>query len=48
MLYPFGYKIKTKYQQYTSMGIIYLYFLEVQYFKRISQETIKKYIENQG
>lgn len=29
MLYPFGYKIKTKHQQYTSMGIICLYLLEV-------------------
>ena len=37
MLYPFGHKIKTKYQQYTSKGIICLYFLEVQYFKRIIQ-----------
>lgn len=26
---PFGYKIKTKHQQYTSMGIICLYLLEV-------------------
>ena len=42
MLYPFGYKIKTKHQQYTSMGIICLYLLEVLYyahtfFKRIIQ-----------
>lgn len=42
MLYPFGRKIKTNYQQYTSMDIICLYLLEVLYyahtfFKRIIQ-----------